>query len=350
MKAKALLFIVSIIAAMFASVSYAQTEIGDTILCPAATYGAAGELRKFIEGDTLANGERKNINRVYKVERGKTYWWDASSIQSYPLRIVADPENPASPSAPAIFAPWVGQDDKSAGGWINHRKGELVLKNIYFMYWRSTDKKQVEWSVPVTTSADSSRIVITNCIFDGSSGNSISYNGKWNKVYITDCYFKNGQHPTSYFGGGSIHGSGTPGDTLVVMTNTSFCNTGYFVLAHNAVHNYVRMEHNTVVLNAVNVFYDFYGANTIIRNNLVYGGNSFGATQAQVDEGWFDKDKEDPGIISTDTLSASQIAERGITDAQRSYVVEGNVYFWPQEVKQYWTDNSTIVTHTTKWM
>lgn len=349
MKAKVLLFAILMVAAMFASVS-AQTIVGDTMLCPAATYGAAGELRKAILGDTLANGERVNVNRVYKVERGKTYWMDAKGIYNYSLRIVADPEDPANPKSPAIFAPWVLEDGTSAGDWIDHRQGELILKNIYFMYWRSTDKKQVGWSVPVTSNADSAHIEITGCIFDGSSGNSISYNGKWCKVYIKDCYFKNGQHPTSYFGGGAIHGSGNAADTVVIMNNTAFCNTGYFALVHNAVHNYVRIEHNTVILNAVNVFYDFYGANTAIRNNLVFGGNSMGASAKQIAEGWFDKDGAAPGIVSTDTLSPAQVTSSGITDAQRQYVVEGNVYYWPQAIKDYWANPLDSVAAGTSFM
>ncbi len=351
MKSKKLFF--TILAAVFVYltipvIAFSQTIVGDTMYCPASTYGPAGQLRKLIEGDTLANGQRKNINRVYKLERGGIYWWDASSNQNFPLTIVADDDNPASPKAPPIFAPAVLQDGSSVGGWINHRKGNLFLKNIYFQYWRPTDKKQVGWSVPVSSHADSVRIVIKGCIFDGSSGNSITYNGKWCKVYIQDCYFKNGQHPTSYFGGGAVHGNPNPVDTLVATNNTSFCNTGYFLLIHNAVHNYVRIEHNTVILNAVNVFYDFYGRNTSIKNNLIYGGNSFGASNQQRIEGWFDKDGEAPGIVSTDTLTADLLKTVSITEAQRKYRVENNVYFYPKEVKDYWAKDT--IKYPTQWM
>lgn len=355
MKSKALLFFIAIIAAIFApSVkTIAQTIIGDTMLCPAATYGAAGELRKLILGDTLANGDRVNPNRVYKVERGETYWMDARGIYNYNLSIVADDEDPANPSAPAIFAPWVLEDGSSAGDWIDHRNGNLTLKNIYFMYWRSTDKKQVGWSVPVSSSADNARIKITGCIFDGASGNAITYSGRFCKVYIQDCYFKNGQHPTSYFGGGAIHSNASPVDTVVIVNNTAFCNTGYFALIYSfpdvTTGNYKRVEHNTVILNAVNVFYDFTGINTMIKNNLVYSGNAMGASKSQAEEGWFDRDQQAPGIVSVDSLNQAML-DTGFTEGIRSYVVEGNVYYWPQAVKDYWADPLDSVLLSPTWM
>ena len=352
MKSKNLIFTISTIALLLIVLSFttfAQTIVGDTMYCPASAYGSPGALRNLIAGDTLSNGQRKNINRVYKLERGGIYWWDASLEINAPLTIVADDDNPSKPTPPPIFAPAVLADGSSAGSWINHKKGNLYLKNIYFQYWRPTDKKQVGWSVPVNSYPDSVRITIKGCIFDGQSGNAITYNGKWCKVYIEDCYFKNGQHPTAFFGGGAVHGNNSgPVDTLVFVNNTGFCNTGYFVLVHNHVHNYVRIEHNTLVYNCVNVFYDYYSRNISIKNNLIYSGISMGASKAQKEEGWFDKYTDVPSLISTDTITKTLFQATGVTEASRKYRVESNVYFWPQAVKDYWKNDS--VAYPPVWM
>jgi hypothetical protein len=324
--------------------SFAQ----DTTYCPGASYGLPGLLRKLIEGDTLANGQRKNINRVYRLERGAIYWWDATLDMNFPAKIVADADNLANPKAPPVIAPYILQDGKSPANYINHRKGELVLKNIYFQHWRP-DQKQAGWDAIVTSNPDSVRITISGCVFDGSMANQISVNGKWCKIFITDCFFKNGIHPGgAFFGGGAFHASANPHDTLIFTNNTQFCSSGYFCLSHNAVHKYTLFEHNTLFINAVNVLHEYASVNTYIKNNIIYCGEAIGCTEQQRVEEWFDTKGGKSGLISIDTLDKTiPTFDPTITEAKRKLVVESNVYFWPQAVKDIWVKDTL---YPTTWM
>ena len=61
--------------AIFWPLQQAMTQ--DTLVVPWSADGlnpAIDTLRNVILGDTLANGTRKNLSRVYKLQKGGLYW------------------------------------------------------------------------------------------------------------------------------------------------------------------------------------------------------------------------------------------------------------------------------------
>jgi hypothetical protein len=316
---------------------FAQT--GDTVFCNGATYGAADKLRAYIAGDTLASGLRKYPNRVYKLERGQIYWFSGKIICKGNLAIIADDDNSASPKAPPIFMPWTLQDGTADGNYIDHRKGNLTLKNLYFSDWvydatYANKGRQAGWDYAVWSSADSSTIKISKCVFDGQEGGHIDVEGNWVKIYITDCYFKNGIHPGgSYYGGGNILRPANR-DTLIVTNNTFFCNSGY-VFYISGIRKHVRFEHNNVLFNVVNVLPTWRGSNDIIKNNIYYCAASFGSNK---NDGMNIGDTS--AVFQIDSLSGTygwgtpnpaSWWDTTMTDARRKMSIHDNVYFWPKE-------------------
>ena len=77
-----------------------QAQKADTLTVINATQ--PGDLYKFISGDTLANGNRVNPNRYYRLERTKLYVLNGPMTFRHDVNIIADNDNPLSPTRPPM--------------------------------------------------------------------------------------------------------------------------------------------------------------------------------------------------------------------------------------------------------
>ncbi|MDZ7374598.1 MAG: hypothetical protein ONB23_11600, partial [candidate division KSB1 bacterium] len=322
--------------------NFAPAQKPDTVIVPNILGGnPLGAINRFILGDTTPTGQRVNPNRVYKLERGKIYFFDSRMDVDFPLTLIADDDNPSNPTPPPILARGILQDGTSPDVLIRILKGNGYFKNLYFMAIRP-DRSPEGWTSPIEIRADSARFVFEKCVFDSWAWGCIGKYANWPKIYIRDCHFRNNMHPTAWFGGWSWLTDPTPTDTIVMTNNTQFNSGSYFFCPNREITNYALLDHNTIFTNHVNIFYAPYVSNAIYKNNILFGVCAMGQRNVEIEGGWFDWDKEISAIVSIDTIPPDIAARAGVTESSRRVWFLNNAYYWPQKMKDFWAAADTL--------
>jgi len=331
--------------------SFAQAP--DTLDVPDRINGnPLGAINKFIMGDTTATGERNNINRVYRLGRGKIYLFDSAIDNQFPLTVIAEePADPANPTRPPVCCPGI-LEDGTYPGVLFWAVDDLTLKGLYihaFLPDVPGNQWSNGWLEPVIPRGDSCRYVIDHCIFDGC-GAAMCSKGYFQKVFLTNNICRNGVCEATWYLGHFWLTDGMPMDTLVMVNNTSF-NSGGFV-NFTWAENYMLFEHNTIFTNHVNPFWAGGGTHRDMKNNIIFSPFSMGVkvTGPAYDErGWSEYDGLVCSISSADTLEPALISQMGITESERYINWENNAYFWPKAVTDFWTEYSDSLFPVT-WM
>jgi hypothetical protein len=352
MKSNLKLLSIVIVILIYGGASNLLAQMADTVTVTGTGANGAimpGDLYKFINSDTLADGQRAHPNRFYRLERGKVYVINGTMYFRYSVNMIADEDNPGNPTRPPVLV-----NGKMADGSNNQiiiglmrNKTNFIFKNIFFQ-GVSIDKREEDDNNAISIAGDSIRLTVEKCVFNALGMQNIVMWGKGNKLYIRDNIFRNGvrAHP---FKGQIISNSGVLyQDTLIMTNNSSFNNNSYFWAPLSAVVRYEKIEHNTLYSSVVNVFYSPWMLNSEIKSNLFYGMLAYGQTQTEVDGGWYDFNKSLSSIISINRASAFQLGLHGFTEGGRKINVSNNTYFWPQKIKDNWTSLGVIASDL--WM
>jgi hypothetical protein len=322
----------------------------DTLDVPPLDAGNKPNLVKFIRGDTTASGQRVSAHRVYRLQRGAVYVMDAQLQAGYNLRIIAPDDTPAAPTRPPMIVRGKDATGKNIKDPFQFTANRLTItfKNVLFQ-GLDLDRKSLEWTGPSLAKADSCRITYDKCIFNSWQWTLYS-TGKGNSFFIRDCELRNNEYTWHQFvGQGLAPFQGVYVDSFVVTNTTSFNNNSYFAfLAINQIVNYLELDHNTIYMNIVDAFHFPHLVNGRVTNNLVYGDQSFGQTQAEIDAAWFDSDRERKSIVSIDTVDPGLLSGVGLSESMRRLDVSNNAYFWPAKIRNFWTANATV--DTVGWM
>ena len=330
------------------SSSYAVQTASDTVWVGPSM--GNGSLSDFISSDTTSTGARANPNAIYALYRDSVYFYTGQININGNLTIVAQ----EGTTVPPVIAPAVLSDGSSPGTFINSDGGNLNLKGLYFLgvpynsHW-------LGWGDAIVVNGDSSDVHVDSCIFDQWSDGAMDSFGSWENFYITNCYFVNDIHSSSYFGGHDWESHGNPVDTLLIVNNTMFNNNSYADVPTGYV-KWERFEHNTVCLTQVNPMNDFFGTSDVISNNIFYSTLMVGQ---QIDEAygeWYDTifyksfAWSESSTISTDTLALvpSFVQDFGQPESHRLYHVLNNAYYWPSKVQNFWTAYNDTVTKMVK--
>lgn len=302
-----------------------------------------GDLYRFINGDTLQNGQRSNPNRFYRLERGKVYVVTGTMYFRYNVNLIADDDNPTSPTRPPMLV-----NGRLADGSNNQilialmkNNSSFLFKNIFFQ-GVTTDKREEDDNNAISLGGDSIRLTVDKCVFNALGQNCIVMWGKGNKLFIKNNHFRNLVRAHPFKGQLIVNSGALYQDSLVITNNTSFNNNSYFWAPLAAVIKYERIEHNTLFSSVVNVFYSPWMLNAEIKSNLFYGMLAYGQKQTEVDGGWYDFNKSLSSIISLNKASAYQIGLHGYTEKSRKVTISNNTYFWPQAIKDNWLTQGLI--------
>jgi hypothetical protein len=279
-----------------------------------------------ILGDTTASGDPVNPNRVYRLARGQIYYATGTMELRRKAVIVADPEPAAT--KPPVIAPAILQDGSTAPAPVFRFYKDAILKNLYLTRIRpDTSNPQGDYSQAVAINGDSTRIIVQGCVFDGFGSGAIFKGAVFNKIYITDCEFRNMMNGGgSWFGGWAFESGATPGDTVVMINNTTFNSGSYLFVPNRNITTYSRVEHNTMFTNHVNPLYAPYMTNASVQDNIFWGTLAMGQAPVEISGGWFDWKGAPSSTISLDTLPPAL----GFPEGNRVVTVSNNVYFWPQ--------------------
>ena len=314
---------------------YAQAP--DTVEVPFQDEsGPVGAINRFIQGDTLANGDRVNPNRTYKLINGSYYLFNSAITCNYSISVWADPTG-----TPPILCRGILEDNSAAANQFTITKTGAMgtFKNLYFMGIRPDLFALGNGPNAVQLRADSVKVVIDNCVLDAMGGMA-NENTNWSSAKITNCHTRNAVEIGCWFCGNSgFYSNATPNDTIVITNNTFFNWGSYGLVTNREWTNYVRVEHNTYYLNHCNVFYAPYVTHGVYKNNIFFGMTAMGQRPVEISGGWFDWDGEVSAIFSIDTLPPEIFARQGETVMDMTVSFNHNAYFWPQQMVDFWANS-----------
>ena len=273
-------------------------------------------INEIINGDTLANGSRADLQRVYVLQRGGV-WFFNGIINSVEWDVNIKAENGSGPK-PVIYAA-VASGEAAVPSQFIVAEGNVNLKNIVVNGIFDLDTAYTNGTygaignvIRYNTAGDYS-LVIDSCIFSNAYSSEIGIFGAIRSIRATNTLFTNyGVYPRGDVGNGrALDLRNVSLDTLYLVNNT-FVNGFDRVFRHIASTG--RLQ---------NIFFEH---NTILNDAGTYGVIALGLVGAKVNIG--DNLFVDPMCSASDTV------------AQRQYDFKENGETFspdlPGKVKQAW--------------
>ncbi len=295
-------------------------------------------LIKYVVVDTNEAGQQKHD--IYKLERGKTYFYNQGAVFNNPITLIADEPGTTDETKPPKFL--VTKDDA----------GEVPEEPVIYAFANVTCKNiamstitvdgEYSWGNAIVLQKDNLRIECDNCYFELIGWGMIEADGIEHTTLIFNrCEVRNG----SPFGGDEwvpffFEGSAGSADTCIARNNTFFGIQGSVLnIEPLTPWKYILFDHNTMV-NIVQNFTTDVAAhlNSTFTNNIFYNVGCYGSRLEDIMSGG--GDHVQAGVIQVDTLPSnlpgSQLPHI-LDEKDRILVVKNNVYFWSQGVHDYWT-------------
>ena len=228
-------------------------------------------LANTILGDTLSNGSRADMNRVYVLMRGERYINSKTITNNgYHLRIAGQPA-PLTGTDPGPAAIQLAPDSlrflysDRVTDLIIDAHGDLTMSNVWILSWIAAGAQLWE---PINEEKDSANVRIDRCIFEWQEGPAVHVSGKWTSVSLTNNMFRNAIYKDEWWAGRVIYYT-APADTLVEINNT-LENVGFGLIQSQGIGlNYYYCNHNTVVNCAKFCWLESYYRKAFIANNLL---------------------------------------------------------------------------------
>jgi hypothetical protein len=307
-------------------------------------------LIQYVVADTNSSGEQ--LHDIYKLELGKTYFYNQSPVFKNPITLVADEPGTTDETKPPKII--ITADDQ---GEVPYEHcittfADLTVKNIAFT--TTSIEGDYSWANAILVQKDSLRIVLENCYFELIGWGMIEAPVN-NTVFIMErCNVRNGvPYPDGdewvpFF----LEIDTGTADSIIMRNNTFFNLQGSVVNIEqqNPINTFI-FDHNTLV-NVVKGFTTAIHAhlNSTITNNIFYNVSTSGEKTAEV---LTDEDGVQNGIINVDTLfsnepTAPDTLVHIMDEADRKLIVKNNAYFYTQGVKDYWARFDSV--EAVEWM
>jgi hypothetical protein len=337
-----LLLLVLMALAILWPVQQARTQ--DTLVVPWSKDGlnpVIDTLRSVILGDTLSTGARRNLNRVYKLQKGGLYWL-ANRIENtqkgstFPLRLVGE----APGTAHDLNPPLIQLSHTATGGAPDGRMitglTDVTLKGLYIT-GREDGGAQTNNYQFITMTANGSKFTIDNCIFEQSNFAVLAFTGSRNVIKITNSKFRNLiERPiTQQWTGRGV--SVWADQDSVILENNTFFNIGCFVFQlEGGSAKYVRFNHNTIVECGRQLVQGNWWQNAYIANNLIINGFWQGEGTADLTGTGRDPRNTHNGLFTIGSLPSVY----GVPNEARRIVIAKNyAYLDPRFTTRYGTSS-----------
>ncbi len=318
---------------------------GDTLV----VYANGPFLNEIIGADTTASGAQ--AHSVYKlVSRDTTYLYSGPISVNSDFTIVGELGTDGRP--PTIQPAVLGDGSTPSNLFAMNGTGTKgTFKNLYLLGLAPNGAANND-GIAIQISADSIRVTVDNVVFEEWLTFAIGYNGNWDKFFITNCKFRNMNHPNQWYIGEVLRNE-WPGtaytDSVVMKYNTMLGVNGYAAAPVTKYYEtYFEFTHNSVVYTFKNPFFIFNVTDAKINNNIFFGAWTGGISK--VEYPWWDQlwSPEIGSIIDLDTLDLAKDSVfnpsdvgntnlRWLSEAKRTIEVKNNVYFWPQAITDFWT-------------
>ena len=293
----------------------------------------AGTVNNVIQGDTLANGNRVNPNRIYLLHRGGYYSLNGPLVTKIGthLRLEGQP----APSSGMDSGMAVIVEGVRAGQEYPHiidNYGDLSLKNIWLMYVLNTG--QQTWT-DLSMQSDSTKGYFENCIFDWDMGICVMAYGRHISLTFRNCIFRNCIDPSQWWAGRQL-ATASAGALLdsVVSTNCTFENMGFTFQADFTPPEYVYYDHNTF-LNIAKFPFKIIWMTHLVATNSIFVNCHF-TGERKVDRMGEDPDPELYGaVLSIDTIPQG-VTYNGVPELDRVVDFTNNSNFMQPEFPAFY--------------
>lgn len=294
---------------------------------------AINALYNAIVADTIAGGERKNPNRVYKLERGGFYYnTERIENQGWHLRIVGEKGDPTDEFAnPPMLQLEHRESDRTDK--LLQAGGSVTLKNLII------NGKTTQGDLPyeiISFNAEDETYVIDNVTFEYAAWGIIAFYGINSDISITNSRFRNLASTTEYWGGRGL--SVWVNVNKLLIENNTFMNIGGFAIQlEGGVAQEAWINHNTFVNVGRQVFLHGNHLNTYFTNNLIVNGYFHG----EGSEGFGNvtrlsqADNQFSGIFNIEPLPSAFGLE-----VERKIVFSNNSHFRDQVYENYYASTS----------
>ncbi len=320
----------------------------DTVFIPGAQ---SLNISKIINADTSVTAPR-----VYVLDRGAIYYIETAFEITHSAKFIAR----GTAARPPILAPATRADGSSEEWFFKFiKKGIKIEVSDMYLLSMTSAKKTLGWSRGMWIGADSISLKLNKVVFDGWTEACIrAEGGRFYKLKVENCHFRNILHSSSYFGGQPFMTDNNSHTDTTIFRNNTFFATNAYLWSVRGVSPYSLFEHNTVVYGAVNPFLIRTGNNLHIKNNLFYDMHAWGGDPEQVIGGSFLNypDTASSGILQlrkqmTYKGYATTGPEIHYTDlgapyvpSNRTYLAQNNGYFWDSKITGFYTKWNDTVT------
>ena len=199
-----------------------------------------GTLNDAINGDTLEDGSRVDLNTVYELQRGEQalYSLTGSIENRFPLTIVAEDGDGPRP----FLQPRIAEGGGSSRAF--RARGDITLKGLHFT---NRDNDGGLNTRMLRCSADSIKIVVDDCWMDEDAQSGLRLDNPNMRIYITNTVISNIGSPAAPNNGRGVDDRGNNVDTLVFENCTFYNITSRIVRDGGGWIKYARFNNNTVV-------------------------------------------------------------------------------------------------------
>ena len=243
-----------------------------------------GFLDDMIMADTLANGQRKDLNTVYVLRNGASYLIQGVfENKGWPLNIKAETATGKKP----YVRPYP-QLDGTLNGRLFTLSGAGKFENIYFD-GEGEDAALRPATIIFYSSYEGFKLELEGCILTNAGQSGIQIFKATEYVKVNNCRFYNmGRMAFNDFGNGRVLDGRDTQFGLVSFTNCTFVNNVDRIIRHRNSTGAIKQlvfDHNTIV-NSINYHgfmeLGFVGKSVQITNNLMVDCMGLGADQTDV--------------------------------------------------------------------
>ncbi|NQU34858.1 MAG: T9SS type A sorting domain-containing protein [Bacteroidetes bacterium] len=271
---KTLLKSVACIAAMSATMVYAQVPADQDTITIASGADNAGLLETTINADKDVDNNRINPERVYKLEAGFHFVLTAINVnnETGTIRIVGE----TGGKKPVI----IPLTTNSIGPGQNKVRGSLELKNLHI---QGRDDEGGPWTNYLfQLFGEDQSLVVEDCFIEfAERGFQLKKVTKGLTMEFRNNYFRDFFVMGQQWSGNVFDAKEVPVESLIFENNT-VSNAGVALLMQNQMVKYALINHNTFIntstyLNLNPNWYEAY-----ITNNLFYNTNTMGVDSENI--------------------------------------------------------------------
>jgi len=317
-------------------VTQAMAQQADTLTVPWLDGNnlAVNSLYDAIVGDTLADGSRANLNRVYKLEQGGFYYiTERLENNGFPLRIVGEAGDPTDALKNPPIIQLEHREDGSRSDKIIAAGGDVELKNLIIN--GKTTLGDLPYEILVFNASDS-RYIIDNVIFEYAAWGILGFYGRDSEIYIRNSKFRNLHSPNQPWGGRGLS-VWTDMEKVHIENNTFFHIGGFAVQVEGGVARELWINQNTFVNVGRQPILHSWHKNSFFTNNLIvngwwHGEGSEGFNAIRLGQ----EDNQFSGMLMIDELPT-----RYGLEIERVVVVSNNSNYTDPEIDAFFQSTSS---------